>query len=76
MPAFHKTFACVGRTQVAALKRLNKDTKVVLLDRYGAAARTVAKELARRGYGKVYIISGELICVCCWCMARLFEVHL
>ncbi|KAJ9529557.1 hypothetical protein QJQ45_013933 [Haematococcus lacustris] len=44
--------------QVAALKKISKGTKLVLLDRYGPAARTVAKELGRRGYGKVFVVSG------------------
>jgi hypothetical protein len=30
----------------------------VLLDRYGPAARTVAKELNRKGYNKVFVIQG------------------
>lgn len=44
--------------QIAALKKINKGSKVVLLDRYGPAARIVAKELGRKGYGKVYVIGG------------------
>ncbi|GFH18619.1 HATPase_c domain-containing protein, partial [Haematococcus lacustris] len=43
---------------VSALKRINKGTKVVLLDRYGPAARTVAKELGRKGYTKVFVVAG------------------
>ncbi len=42
-----------GMLQVAALKKVGKGTKLVLLDRYGPAARTVAKELSRKGYSKV-----------------------
>jgi hypothetical protein len=30
----------------------------ILLDRYGPAARTVAKELNRKGYNKVFVIQG------------------
>ncbi|GFH29224.1 HATPase_c domain-containing protein, partial [Haematococcus lacustris] len=41
------------KLRVSALKRINKGTKVVLLDRYGPSARTVAKELGRKGYTKV-----------------------
>lgn len=45
--------------QIAALKKIGKGTKLILLDRYGPAARIVAKELGRKGYGKVYVIAGE-----------------
>ena len=44
--------------QIAALKRVNKGTKIVLLSRDGGAARNVAKELNRLGFGKVFVISG------------------
>ncbi|KAL6758560.1 rhodanese-like Ca-sensing receptor [Haematococcus lacustris] len=50
--------AQITALQVAALKKISKGTKLVLLDRYGPAARTVAKELGRRGYGKVFVVSG------------------
>ena len=45
--------------QIASLKRVSSGTKVVLLDRYGPAARAVAKELSRKGFGKVYTVQGE-----------------
>lgn len=45
--------AQVTALQIASLKKISKGTKVILLDRYGPAARTVAKELTRKGYGKV-----------------------
>ncbi|KAL6747088.1 hypothetical protein V8C86DRAFT_2920968 [Haematococcus lacustris] len=50
--------AQITALQVSALKRINKGTKVVLLDRYGPAARTVAKELGRKGYTKVFVVAG------------------
>lgn len=44
--------------QIAALKRLNKGDAIFLLDRNGGVAKAVARELASRGFGKVYVISG------------------
>ena len=44
--------------QIASLKRINGGTKVILLDRYGSAARAVAKELARKGFSQVYTVTG------------------
>ncbi len=44
--------------QIAALKRVSRGTRVILLDRYGSSAKDVAKELARRGFGKVFVVSG------------------
>lgn len=39
--------------QIASLRRIGSSTKVVLLDRYGPQAEAVAKELSKKGYGKV-----------------------
>jgi len=50
--------AQVTALQIAALKRLGKGTKILLLDRYGNASKVVAKELARRGYGRVFVVAG------------------
>jgi hypothetical protein len=50
--------AQVTALQIAALKRIGRGSKVILLDRYGGAAKTVAKELARRGFGRVFVVSG------------------
>ncbi|GAB4821917.1 hypothetical protein N2152v2_008963 [Parachlorella kessleri] len=44
--------------QVAALKRLGKGTTVYLLDRNGSSSKAVAKELAKRGFSRAYVISG------------------
>lgn len=45
--------------QIAALKRIGRGTKVVLLDRFGNTSKAVAKELARRGFGRVYVVAGQ-----------------
>lgn len=44
--------------QIAALKRLSTASPIYLLDRSGGLAKAVAKELAGRGFGKVYVING------------------
>lgn len=44
--------------QVASLKRISKGSKIVLLDRYGPVAEGIARELAKKGFGKVYVVSG------------------
>lgn len=40
-------------SQIASLKRLGRGSKVLLLDRNGSTAKTIAKELAKLGFGKV-----------------------
>jgi rhodanese-related sulfurtransferase len=50
--------AQVTALQVASLKRIGRGTKVILMDRNGGAAKAVARELARRGYGRVYVMAG------------------
>jgi rhodanese-related sulfurtransferase len=48
----------VTAIQIASLKRLGRGSKVLLLDRTGSTAKTVAKELSKRGFGRVYVIDG------------------
>ncbi|KAI3428061.1 hypothetical protein D9Q98_006445 [Chlorella vulgaris] len=48
----------VTALQIASLKRLGPGNKVLLLDRNGGNAKNVAKALAARGFGKVYVIKG------------------
>eukprot|EP00873_Tetraselmis_striata_P019174 jgi/Tetstr1/439438/TSEL_027872.t1 len=50
--------AQVTALQIAALKRTKKGSPLILLDKSGSTAKIVAKELAKLGYGKVYVISG------------------
>jgi shikimate 5-dehydrogenase len=47
--------------QIAALKRVSKSTKVLVLDKNGSTARSVAKDLARKGYGNVFVIDGAFL---------------
>jgi hypothetical protein len=49
----------VTALQIASLKRLSPGSKVLLLDRNGGgAAKAVAKALAARGFGRVFVIKG------------------
>ncbi|KAI8472055.1 MAG: hypothetical protein J3K34DRAFT_415554 [Monoraphidium minutum] len=48
----------VTALQIASLKRLGRGTKVMLLDRNGSTAKAVAKELAKRGFGRAFVIDG------------------
>jgi rhodanese-related sulfurtransferase len=50
--------AQITALQIAALKRIGRGTKVLLLDRFGNTSKTVAKELSRRGFGRVYVVAG------------------
>jgi rhodanese-related sulfurtransferase len=43
--------------QIAALKRLNKGTSLYLMDKNGGVAKAVARELASRGFNKVFVIN-------------------
>ena len=44
--------------QIAALKKVSKGTRVLLLDRNGGAAKAIARELSRRGFRRVFVIQG------------------
>lgn len=51
--------AQITALQIAALKRIGRGTKVLLLDRFGNTSKTVAKELSRRGFGRVFVVAGK-----------------
>lgn len=44
--------------QISNLKKLGKSDTVYLLDKDGGMSRRVARELAGRGFGKVFVIAG------------------
>lgn len=44
--------------QIAALKRVKKRTRILLLDKNGGTAKDIAKALTSRGYKRVFVISG------------------
>lgn len=50
--------AQITALQIASLKKIGRGSKIVLLDRYGSASKAVAKELARRGFGRVFVVAG------------------
>ena len=59
-PPCHHTHHPHGRPrpQIASLKRIGRGSRVLLLDRSGGSAKAVAKELARRGFGRAFVIDG------------------
>jgi hypothetical protein len=74
--------------QIAALKKIGRGSKILLVDRYGNASKAVAKELSRRGFGRVFVVAGarrdqrfELAvaglrqCCCIWCLTSLPLQH-
>lgn len=50
--------AQITALEVAALKRVNRSSTLILLDRNGSQSKQVAKELSRLGFGAVYIVEG------------------
>lgn len=44
--------------QIAALKKVKKGSRILLLDKNGSVAKDIAKGLNARGYKKVYVVDG------------------
>ena len=44
--------------ELSNLKKIGKRSTLLLLDKNGGTSKAVAKELARRGFRKAYVISG------------------
>ena len=44
--------------QIAALKKVTRGTRILLLDRNGGAAKAIARELSRRGFRRTYVVQG------------------
>lgn len=63
--------ATVTALQIAALKKVNKGTKIILLDRYGSSSQTIAKELGKKGFGKVFVIGGGFDGRAGWVQSKL-----
>ncbi|GIL47528.1 hypothetical protein Vafri_4328, partial [Volvox africanus] len=57
--------------QIASLRRIGTGSKVILLDRYGPQAEAVARELAKKGYSRVYIVSGGFDGRAGWIQSKL-----
>lgn len=63
--------AQVTALQIAALKRIGRGSKVLLLDRFGNTSKAVAKELSRRGFGRVFVVSGGFDGRAGWVQSKL-----
>lgn len=48
----------VTAMQVAALKKIGKGSTIFLMDRNGASAKSVARELSKKGFKKAFVVSG------------------
>ncbi len=57
--------------QIASLRRIGSNTKVILLDRYGPQAEAVARELSKKGYSRVYVVSGGFDGRAGWIQSKL-----
>ncbi|GLC44066.1 hypothetical protein PLESTB_000933000 [Pleodorina starrii] len=57
--------------QIASLRRIGTSSKVILLDRYGPLADAVARELAKKGYSRVYIVGGGFDGRAGWIQSKL-----
>eukprot|EP00240_Pyramimonas_obovata_P005213 CAMPEP_0118936398 /NCGR_PEP_ID=MMETSP1169-20130426/18732_1 /TAXON_ID=36882 /ORGANISM="Pyramimonas obovata, Strain CCMP722" /LENGTH=425 /DNA_ID=CAMNT_0006879645 /DNA_START=77 /DNA_END=1354 /DNA_ORIENTATION=+ len=58
----------VTTVKVASLKIVKKGKSVILLDQSGKQAKSIAKELTSKGYGKVYTVEGGFLS---WMNAQL-----
>ncbi|PNH01519.1 Calcium sensing receptor, chloroplastic [Tetrabaena socialis] len=57
--------------QIASLRRIGTGSKVILLDRYGGVAEQVARELAKKGYSRTYIVTGGFDGRAGWIQSKL-----
>ena len=46
----------VTALQIASLKKVNKRSQIMLLDKNGSTSKVIAKELARKGFKKIRVI--------------------
>jgi len=46
----------VTALQIASLKKVNKRTQILLLDKNGSTSKVIAKELSRKGFRKIRVI--------------------
>ena len=58
----------VTALQIASLKRVNRRSQILLLDRSGSTSKVIAKELGKRGFKKIRVVQvkGQTAC-------RLFQ---
>ena len=50
----------VTALQIASLKKVNKRTQILLLDKNGSTSKVIAKELSRKGFRKIRVIQVRL----------------
>ncbi|KAL3132062.1 hypothetical protein ABBQ32_008676 [Trebouxia sp. C0010 RCD-2024] len=48
----------VTALQIASLKKVNKRSQILLLDKNGSTSKVIAKELARKGFKKIRVVQG------------------
>lgn len=46
----------VTALQIASLKKVNKRTQILLLDKNGSTSKVIAKELSRKGFRKIRVV--------------------
>lgn len=46
----------VTALQIASLKKVNKRSQILLLDKNGSTSKVIAKELARKGFKKIRVV--------------------
>ena len=70
----------VTALQIASLKKVNKRSQIMLLDKNGSTSKVIAKELARKGFKKIRVIqvstpylafSFSSYMLLCWCSMLL-----
>lgn len=44
--------------QIAALKKVKKGSRILLLDKNGSVSKEIARALTARGYKRVFVIAG------------------
>lgn len=46
----------VTALQIASLKKVNKKSQILLLDKNGSTSKVIARELARKGFRKIRVV--------------------
>lgn len=55
----------VTALQIASLKKVNKRSQILLLDKNGSTSKVIAKELARKGFKKIRVVQVLLLASSC-----------
>lgn len=62
--------------QIASLKKVNKRSQVLLLDKNGGVSKIIAKELGRKGFKKIRVIQVRRHSTICHSSSAVFSAHL